>query len=794
MTFHLIVTCVAQKNCKEKHSILDSEIKKDAIENVFEQWKQLISNSRLNKEKAIDLYKGNLWNSYLDAWRIINGSTQPAEMWILSAGYGLINSEEKIVPYDITFQDVKGGVPSILTKIDNKSVPKKALTQNWWDLLKTSNGINSKSLQNLVGKGLKDDYFLIVLGKDYLDAVFCDLRKAINLSKYPGQIAIISNNVNDSVAKQFGPNWLYADNRFVKIPGINSLTVNADIAKQLLWNMFKKENGLGWWSHSNFNNFLKIKSSSLPDVVQHNRDSNTDDQIKKYIKDRLSKEDIPFSRMHRAFRDSGQACEYSRFKKLYLQVKTDFKIESLSIRPQFPVSYSPRKTNMQFFIPDWDDRVDPLYDFKEDIPVHNRDPYEHDTYHYELYGSLNCDGILVSKSVLEDNKAKKQRVQNVGIHRYLRLPLNVPVLGDCGAFNYVKEENPPYKTDEILNFYEDLGFNYGVSLDHLILPFIINKKKYYKHESESFIEIDETEFNEMKKNPDVKIMKHRGLPKQQSMFEKFQIIVEEKYTDTVERDRRYNITIENARKFMRGHQEGNYKFTPIGAVQGWDPESYASAVKLYQEMGYKYVALGSLVMAKTTEIIEILKCVDKIRKPETKVHMFGVARLEAINEFKKYGVASVDSAGMLRQAWLSSSNNYYSPDMNHYCAIRVPIAEKGSHSKKALKTGLITKDELLIKENYCLSLLRQYDNNEVSLEDVLESLTEYSAIMDGDPKFIEKYKRTLVDKPWKKCTCTICKKTGIDVIIFRRNNRNRRRGFHNTWLFYRKFKELTDCL
>ena len=42
-------------------------------------------------------------------------------------------------------------------------------------------------------------------------------------------------------------------------------------------------------------------------------------------------------------------------------------------------------------------------------------------------------------------------------------------MGDCGAFNYVHEEEPPYSVDEVFDFYEECGFDYGISVDHIIL-------------------------------------------------------------------------------------------------------------------------------------------------------------------------------------------------------------------------------------------------------------------------------------------------------------------------------------
>jgi hypothetical protein len=594
------------------------------------------------------------------------------------------------------------------------------------------------------------------------------------------------------VAKRLKPNWLYADSRFVNLTGCNNTLVNAKIAKELLWQMFNKKDGLTWWSLKHFDAYLKQLSEGLPDIEKPIREPSTNSQVENYIKGELVLKQVPFSKLHRAFRDSGRACEYTRFRKIYYKVKEDLKNQLLKKRPSLPVHYKKRKANMFFYLPDWDDRVDPLFDFKNDESTPNRDPYEHDAYHYELYGTLNCDGILVSKSVLEENSQKKEKARVMGIHRLLRLPRNVPVLGDCGAFNYISEENPPYETDEILRYYEELDFDFGVSIDHLIVPAILKRTRYLKRIRGNWAEISQDEFEMLRNNPNTVIRKGRGNHNQLKLFSEGEVISEEIYLDEKERQRRYDLTIENAYMFIKGHRKGNYSFTPIGAAQGWDPESYAQAVKEYQKMGYSYIALGGLVRSTTGEILRILEHVNKLRKPDTQLHIFGVARLNAINSFLNLGVSSVDSAGMLRQAWLSSSDNYYSPDMTHYTAIRVPPIEESKAAKEAIKGGMVKEEDLKKLEATCLSSLRELGNGLASVEEVLSNVMAYTKVLGGDRSFYEKYLRTLTDQPWKKCPCKICKETGIDVAIFRGNNRNRRRGFHNTWVFFNKFKELTN--
>ncbi|OYR38008.1 queuine tRNA-ribosyltransferase tRNA-guanine transglycosylase [Halorubrum sp. Ib24] len=69
---------------------------------------------------------------------------------------------------------------------------------------------------------------------------------------------------------------------------------------------------------------------------------------------------------------------------------------------------------------------------------------------------------------------------------------------------------------------------------------------------------------------------------------------------------------------------------------------------------------------------------------------------------------------------------------------------------------------------------------------VLEHYAESGSIDDAD--LLEDYRKTLRSQPWDRCDCPICENLGIEVAVFRGNNRNRRRGFHNTYRFYQQFK------
>jgi len=400
---------------------------------------------------------------------------------------------------------------------------------------------------------------------------------------------------------------------------------------------------------------------------------------------------------------------------------------------------------VKYFIPEWNDRVDPSYDLINDAhsPKHRLDPFRNDAYIWDIFGvdKVPIDGVLVSRITLEQDKKKYQFAINEGIHKALRLPRNFEIMGDCGAFGYVDEEKPRYDPLETLDYYSKLGFNYGVTVDHLVVP----KHERYK-------------------------------------------------------DYRMKITFENAVKSYDVWQK-KYKdnFQLIIAVQGWGVADYLNFYKKYVNMGASHIGFGGLARSPTSFIIQLIdelkKEIKESRKTPEYVHFFGLARFALFPKFKELEDLGVkvgfDSASYLRKAWLSaptSQLNYLSIDAKGYTAIKIPFVEK-RYDK--IKESLKPKPDLTVLKNLeqqCLNELRLYDKGEIEVDRVLSAILKFYRVTGEKTELIPYYKKTLEDKAWKKCSCPICSKIGIEVVIFRGNNRNRRRGFHNTYVFYQVLK------
>lgn len=409
---------------------------------------------------------------------------------------------------------------------------------------------------------------------------------------------------------------------------------------------------------------------------------------------------------------------------------------------------------MKYFFPDSQDTVDPTFDFEREERSIERVRQRDDQYAHEVFSTPAYDGLLVSKGIVDGisgnsgkyTLAQRHRLYRIGAREFFRTK-SLPILGDCGAFTYVREDMPPYSAEEVLSFYNDCDFDYGISVDHVILTY----------------------------NP------------------KFDDISPAQNAEIGEHLKRQEITLQLASEFIKEHRAHGLKFVPMGAAQGWSPKSYATAVAALQDMGYDYIALGGMVPLKTTEILSCLESINEIRQPKTKFHLLGVTRVDSIPIFEKYGVASFDSTSPLRQAFKDDRDNYYTLDRT-YTAVRVPQISANPQLLKKINSGQVSQDTARKMERRALETLKKFDTGDCSLEETLDAVDGYDKFCDPRKNLREIYREVLTDSPWKNCPCDVCRRLGYQVILFRGAERNRRRGFHNVWTFYRRLKNAFGLL
>jgi hypothetical protein len=408
-----------------------------------------------------------------------------------------------------------------------------------------------------------------------------------------------------------------------------------------------------------------------------------------------------------------------------------------------------------YFFPDWDDYV--TVPFVHESATGNAKPREK-MYAHEIFGDKTpYDGMLVSLAQRFTGKGTLSRldpesVEPGALRRLMKIPDHLVLFGDCGAFSYASEEAPPFSPEEAAKLYEQFGFDAGASVDHIPLPEIVVKGK-------------------------------DGRVRKSTLSE-------------AQRRGRMELTVRNAEAFIGACRKYQYNFVPIGAIQGIDLQSYVRCVHEYIDMGYRHIALGGLVPKTDAEILAICAATRAAIQTRTKteieniwLHLFGILRPKIQSCFRVLGVSSFDSASYLRKAWLRSNQNYLSPKGDQwYSTIRVPLSTS-KRLQNAAEEKMISPEDLTEMERRCLVALAAFDGTEATHKEVMESVNKYGPLLERrgeDNHFIEKHNAVLTDRPWEKCRCPICRQLGIDVVVFRGTGRNKRRGFHNTWVFYHK--------
>lgn len=400
---------------------------------------------------------------------------------------------------------------------------------------------------------------------------------------------------------------------------------------------------------------------------------------------------------------------------------------------------------MKYFFPDSQDQIDPRFDFLTEETYAHRVRQRDELYAHEVLSEPPYDGILVSKAIVDGlgsagrfAAGHRNRLYRDRVHRFYRLDRGdrqLLAMGDCGAFAYVREPEPPYSVDDVIDFYDGCGFDLGFSLDHIVLDY----------------------------DPEGPV---------DSNWEQ-----------------RQQLTLELAQQFLDRHAVRGCSFKPIGVAQGWSPASYAAAVSRLQEIGYDRVALGGMVPLKTPAILATLDEVAKVLHPGAHLHLLGVTRVESIPLFRDQGVTSFDSTSPFRQAFMDADDNYYALD-RHYCAIRIPPSDGNARVRKKIQSGALVQEEVRRLESEALRCVREYAEGRAALAVTVEAVSAYERLIAGEAKHERGHAETLAARPWEACDCAICESAGVETVIFRGTERNKRRGFHNLHIFRQQLERL----
>lgn len=278
-------------------------------------WCRRLKQSSEKPVRAEELYAGGHWTAIQSLQPLAEQAGFKPRIWIISAGYGLLSAGDYIHSYSATFSSAH---PDAVTASVTERTSRRDLLQGWWEALASSSCITGRGPRSLASltKSVGRDYFLFVASPDYLLAVEDDLLRAV-AKPFPQDRLLIVTSRNGQAENPLGQFIITSSARLQARVGGARTSLNARVASLVL----KKVTNHGFNAEAIRKDIQTVTARS-PKLLKYERTRMSDGEIKVFIRNRLKRlAQLSFSSLLREFRDSGRACEASRFKDLYYEVK-----------------------------------------------------------------------------------------------------------------------------------------------------------------------------------------------------------------------------------------------------------------------------------------------------------------------------------------------------------------------------------------------------------------------------------------------------------------------------------------
>ena len=304
----IILTNCSERKRGSSESIHLAELE-GALGQKAKRWFKLLSAPSEHRMSAIERYQGDHWTASLGLVRKAEKSGWETDLWVASAGYGLIPAHAPILPYAATFgpnhPDSVGAGSAFL--------PKEA-SREWWSYLSQWEGPvpgSPRTLEDLATQ-CPEAAWLVLMSPTYLDALAEDLLAARASMAYPERLLIVSGAPGPSDPKLIA-HWVPSLEICRGFLGGSCSSLNARVAGHVA-STYPPEQ----WSSALIQPQMNLWMASLTPLERPSRRAISDTQALTFIrKKRRSNPRASHTALLRELRDQGIACEQKRFRALF---------------------------------------------------------------------------------------------------------------------------------------------------------------------------------------------------------------------------------------------------------------------------------------------------------------------------------------------------------------------------------------------------------------------------------------------------------------------------------------------
>lgn len=310
---NLITTCTNGKRSNGHNALNLADYSAGQISSsiLVKSWCSALHQALLTSKTIVveDLYKGGHWSTAKQMIELYN-----LDLWVLSAGLGLLHSKQKVVPYNATFSS---GYPESIP-LFSKEYNGRSFYRSWWKGLTENSPFkdaNHPTISALM-QNRPCEFFIICGSPDYISAIEVDLMNGIEYLKDPQkQLLIITSK---GVSPRLSQYLLKTDNKIAKYLGCNMLMLNIGLARHFV-GIFTEKN------EKNFRllaNQLGNEFEKLPEVLTIKGIKRTPIEVESFILSLMKKHtSLSATKALREFRDSGNSFEEKRFRQIFIELE-----------------------------------------------------------------------------------------------------------------------------------------------------------------------------------------------------------------------------------------------------------------------------------------------------------------------------------------------------------------------------------------------------------------------------------------------------------------------------------------
>ena len=313
MRIAIVVPCTASKRVPAGDLRISRIVGDEADgERRFRSWQRAVDAAEA-VGPARDLYAGPRWQASMRIPEAV-AEQHEADLFIASAGLGLILADKSVPSYSATFS--RGSSDSVVAPGLSSGEQRGARWQ-WWAAL-TRKG---PSLRSLAG-----DYerVVTVLSPDYLGAVTEDLREAVGV----GGPNVLILGTGTSSSRDLERNFVRVGRHLRETtderpkPVINGL--DATLLQSTAALVLQKQPET--WSDAPkvqrlLDDLADPNVETRESKERRDRQPSTDEEVRAFIRSRLAETDATAAQLLFAWRnDEQRRCEEGRFKRLFAEV------------------------------------------------------------------------------------------------------------------------------------------------------------------------------------------------------------------------------------------------------------------------------------------------------------------------------------------------------------------------------------------------------------------------------------------------------------------------------------------